>query len=345
MLITLEENEEQFHRYYITDCAVRSKDMFVFLADRRYTDEEVAEEEENGSDFAYRDKRAVTYFRQKPPAAQWFGTLYEGHGYMLVGAAEKPLNQCIAIDRSEDYLSAIGSGIFDEENLAPPLPNNPDRGGIRKIKTLNGYAYVCGGNRSFGKRLGKEQWFSHNDSIPHVKGAGRDEGFDDFDGFSESDIYAAGGKGDVWHYDGNAWRQIPFPTNSWVKSVCCGGDGQVYISCYEGLTFMGREDRWKKIYSGGIPLGWTDMVWYEDRVWCTNENGLWTIHEGKVTYASDLPSEITVCSGSLYVNDGVMLLAGMGGAAFRENGQWHSIFLSGSLEKALRNQRKEKSGS
>ncbi len=342
MLITPEQYKEQFHRYYVIDCAVRSKDMLVFLADRRYTDEEVAEEEANNWDFAYRDKRVVTYFRDDPSDEQWSSTLYEGRGTIVIGAAEKPLNQCIAIDKLEDYLSAIGSGVFDEEVLTSPLPNNPNRGNIRKIKTLNGYAYVCGGNRSFGKRLGKEEWLSHNSEIPHVKGAGRTEGFDDFDGFSETDIYAAGGRGDVWHFNGDVWRQIPFPTNSRVKSVCCGGDGQVYISCYEGMTFMGREARWKKIHNGGIPLGWTDMVWYEDRVWCTNDHGLWTIHEGKVARASGLPSEITVCSGSLYVNDGVMLLAGMGGAAFCENGQWQSIFLSGTLEKALRNQRKEK---
>jgi hypothetical protein len=341
MLITPEDYLKLFHRYYIIDCAVRSKDMLVFLAVRVYTNEEVAEEEENDWDPAYRDKHVVTYFRDDPPDEQWASTLYEGHGYMVVGAAEKPLNQCIAIDKSDDFLTAIGSGVIEDETITSNSPNKPLRGGIRKTKTLNGYAYVCAGNRSLAKRLGKEQWFSHNDSIPHVKGTMGDEGFEDFDGFSETDLYAAGGKGDVWHYNGESWRQIPFPTNSWVKSVCCGGDGQVYISCYEGLTFMGREDRWKKIHSGGIPMGWTDMVWYEDRVWCTNDNGLWTIHEGKVAYASDLPSEIRVCSGSLYVNDSVMLLAGLGGAAFRENGQWHSIFLTGRMEKTLRDKHKE----
>jgi hypothetical protein len=341
MLITLEDYEEQLARYYVIDCAVRSKDIFVFLAVRVYTDEEVEEEEKNDWDPAYRDKRIVSFFRQNAPSEQWSRSWFEGWGYMTLGAADRPLNQSIAIDKSENRFYAVGSGVVDKEILTPNSPNNPIRGGVRKIKTLNGYAYVCAGNRSLGKRLGKEQWFSHNDSIPHVKGTMGDEGFEDFDGFSETDLYAAGGKGDVWHYNGESWRQIPFPTNSWVKSVCCGGDGQVYISCYEGLTFMGREDRWKKIHSGGIPMGWTDMVWYEDRVWCTNDNGLWTIHEGKVAYASDLPSEIRVCSGSLYVNDGVMLLAGLGGAAFRENGQWHSIFLTGRMEKTLRDKHKE----
>lgn len=64
-----------------------------------------------------------------------------------------------------------------------------------------------------------------------------EEGFEDFDGWSESDTYAVGGYGDVWHFDGKGRRQIPFPTDKPLKSVCCGGDGQVYISGYEGVTF------------------------------------------------------------------------------------------------------------
>jgi hypothetical protein len=65
----------------------------------------------------------------------------------------------------------------------------------------------------------------------------------------------------------------------------CGGDGNVYVSCYEGLTFTGRGNRWKKIYDGGISLGFKDMVWHEGKAWCTNDNGVWTIEDGKLTWA------------------------------------------------------------
>lgn len=163
-----------------------------------------------------------------------------------------------------------------------------------------------------------------------------DAGFVDVAGFSENDLYAVGGKGDVWHFNGKTWQQVSFPTNIWTRTVCCGGDGNVYVSCYEGLTFMGRENRWKKIYDGGISLGFKDMVWHEGKVWCTNDNGVWTIENGKLARASGLPSEIYVCSGSLSVSDGVMLMAGLGGAAFMENDQWHNLFLRGEMEMAVR---------
>ncbi len=47
----------------------------------------------------------------------------------------------------------------------------------------------------------------------------------------------------------------------------------------------------------------------------TSENGLWTIKDGKVEFHShQLPPEISVCCGNLYVADVVMLMAGLGGA-------------------------------
>lgn len=123
-----------------------------------------------------------------------------------------------------------------------------------------------------------------------------------------------------------------FPSNAWISTVCCGGDGRVYISGYEGLTFVGRENKWKKIHDGGISLGFKNMVWYDDRVWCTNDYGIWTIYKDKLLKANDLPAEIAVCAGHFAVGDGVLLLAGLGGAAFLENGTWRTLVLRNEME-------------
>ncbi len=212
------------------------------------------------------------------------------------------------------------------------------RGSINRLKQLDGWLYGCGGGRTLFKRLDKGTWESLSQDIPRVLKerpvGSSEEGFEDFDGRSESDIYAVGGYGDVWHFDGKGWRQIPFPANEPLQSVCCGGDGQVYISGYEGVTFVGRGDRWKKIFDGGISLGFRDMVWYEDRVWCTSDYGLWTIHEERVGVA-DVPPTVAACAGHLSVGDGVLLLAGYSGAAFREHGAWQQIISFHTMETLL----------
>lgn len=342
MLITAAEYKDALNTYYIVDCAVRDRSVFGFALDRIYTDAEVEEEERNNWDRSLRPKRLVMFYRDDPEGDRLGGENLGNWGPLALGAMTLPKSQFFLYEAQKERVYVIGSG---EEEFEPPLDrDNPALAGfglIRKIKTFGGSAFVCGGHRSFAKRLGPNAYQSHRNliaGIPYDTGRGGEDGFDDFDMFAEDDIYAAGGKGDVWHFNGKAWRQIPLPTNAWLQTVCCGADGNVYISGYEGLCFMGRGDRWKQINHGGVYLGWRDMVWFEDRAWATSENGLWTIQNGTVRYEADLPSEVRVCAGNLYVADGVMLLAGLGGACFRENGQWHSIFTKGQMDKLLLDQ-------
>ena len=108
----------------------------------------------------------------------------------------------------------------------------------------------------------------------------------------------------------------------------------MYVSGYEGETYRGREDSWQLIGRPELSLPFADMVWYEDRVWCTNEYGIWWIEDGELMKA-EVGSEIRVCAGNLSTRDGVLMVAGYFGAALRENGEWKVIFNYASMaEKA-----------
>ncbi len=333
-MITREEYEQCLLGFTLTDCVVRDRDRFTFVATQELNDEEAEAEERNMIDPSYRPKRVLPFMRGDTPGDQWGWTTLLDWDLFSGGAALLPENQFVGVDL-EGQVFVTGSGVSEKEQNVPSFGAGAvNRGGVRKLKTVGGYAYACGGARSVGKRVGKNRWVSHTQAMsPHPE-AGRG-GFDDIDGFGEDDLYAVGGKADVWHYDGRQWRQLDIPTNTWTEAVCCAGDGQVYIACVEGMILKGRGDQWKVIDPGGVLLGFRDMVWYEDRVWCANDYGIWTIHEDELRRA-ELPSEVAVCAGHLYVNDGVLLVAGLGGAAFKENGEWHSILLRAEMESMVR---------
>lgn len=341
MLITPAEYKDVLDTYFIVDCAIRDRNVFGFALDRVFTDEEVQEEERNNWDSSRRPKRLAVFYREDPEGDRLGAENLGNWGSLRLGAIAVPKSQFFLYEWHQHRVYVIGSG---EDAFETPLssrtnPNAPLHAGVDRIKTFNGKAFLCGGYRGFAERLGPDRYRSHKalvEGYPLDDDESGHEGFDDFDLFAEDDIYAAGGKGDVWHFKGTAWRQIAFPFKGWLNTVCCGGDGMVYISGYEGVTFMGRGDQWKQIHHGGNYLGWRDMVWFEDRAWATSDNGLWTITNGVVEFQNHLLApEISVCSGNLYVADGVMLMAGLGGACFRENGQWHSIFTAGQMGKLL----------
>lgn len=354
MLATLDEYRTFFRRdfnFFFRDCVVRSRRIFVFITEPELTDAQVEEEEQGGYDPGLRRKGIYTLIRDAEPGKRWSGKYQYGWQTIITGAATQPLNQSLNVESFAVFPSmdhrvyVTGSGpAYEDAPITSLSADDADRkrghftrGSINRLKSIGGFLYACGGGRTLAKRIGKSDWISFTQDIPSPISQGvksGDAGFVDFDGFSESDIYAAGGHGDVWHFDGQSWRQVAFPSNEVLNSVCCGDDGNVYISGYEGVTWMGRGDTWRKIHHGGISLGFRDMVWYEDKVWCTSDYGLWTIENGKLSTA-DVPPEVRACSGHLSVGDGVLLLAGLYGAVFREAGQWETIIFFTTMEALL----------
>ena len=207
---------------------------------------------------------------------------------------------------------------------------------------IYGMAYAVGGGRTVCRRRGPNDWESLCLNLPLGTRAEHDDvkksedmAFEDIDGFSHNDLYVIAGRGVVWHLNGTAWRRIPFPSNMFLESVCCAGDGHVYIGAQSGTMFRGRGDQWEMIHRGNMSLPFKDIVWHANRLWCTSDYGLWTVNGNKVERVEDLPSEISVCAGNLSAADGVMLMGGVHGAAFHDGQTWQLIFNQYQMEQSL----------
>ncbi|WP_239428348.1 hypothetical protein [Snodgrassella communis] len=135
------------------------------------------------------------------------------------------------------YIYAIGSGAEEDNQI-------PDEPVITNIRSIGGYAYVAGTFRYVAKRGDGNNWQELNNGIkrPTLKEANSIAGFEFIDGFSETEIYAGGGKGDLWQFNGETWRQVFFSSDMPLESVCCGQDGFVYIGAQCGTVFKGRND-------------------------------------------------------------------------------------------------------
>ncbi|MFV0481991.1 MAG: hypothetical protein ACK5LP_08400 [Campylobacteraceae bacterium] len=339
MYITLEEYNKYFngkYKFYFCDCEVRRKELFSFILEPLYTTEQYEEEEKNNWDPDLRPKSIVTFNRTPDKEKMWSGGVKYNWNGMVLGVAQKPLNQSITIEKYSTYPSLdhksyiIGSGPAYLEILAKPyegLENTADgkviRGHVAKLKTIDGYLYLCGGGRTISKRVDKGKWKTLNDLIPREYG--EDGGFSDIDGFGENDIYAVGGRGDVLHFNGKECKQINFPSNKELKSVCCAGDGNVYINGFDGI-FVGRDDKWKNIGRVYDPEKISDIIWYEDMVWMTNGYRIWNIKNGVMIRDAIVPKLIEKSTNlSISANDGILLIAGMRGAVFKEDGKWQTL--------------------
>ncbi len=330
-LLSLPDYIKRFRGAGIRDCAVIDQGLFYFVALQDWN-------EDQPRPFDDELETRLTSLNLKAEK-RWRTTRCTGYSSLQCSGPRDNEITCVAVDGRASVFVDKDDGYEDESEIPAGGGVGPCRSNVTKIKPFAGRLYGCGGDRSVFYRQGPNAWAE----VGPLPAAGRGEtGFLDFDGFNESDMYAAGGMGDVWHFDGAAWRKVILPEKMWIESVCCGGDGYVYIGAQSGTVFRGRGDNWTMIQRGDPTLPFRDMVWFQDRVYATNDYGLWEIQDGQVR-PSDAPIEITNCAGNLSVADGVMLMAGAYGAASHDGTSWSRLFSLIELEReALANERTSK---
>jgi hypothetical protein len=330
------ERSDNLSGYYTVDCSVRDRNIFYFVLYEDYTAWPASKWNPNSSQGPHAKdikKRILVWIRENAEDDQWSQETLTGISRLFGESCKKPKPQFVGIAGTDVY--SIGSGEKGFEEKIPYFDQGgPFQGSASKARSIDGWLYAAGGGHCVGKRIAKGQWQSFTKKIrtPSEKN-GQSHFFRDIDGFSVNDIYCVGDYGYVCHFDGEAWELQNLPTNINLQSVVCAGDGFVYVSGLHGATYKGRGQQWKNLYKGhletqplsGMTLGFKDMVWYQDRVWCTSDYGLWTIKDDKLEEA-DVPGFVNGCVGNLSTADGVLLLAGHGGAAFLENGQWLPIY-------------------
>jgi hypothetical protein len=309
--------------YDVIGCAVRSRDVFCFVTQEDYTKRAGWRGGEAPEDVK---QRFVPYIEARPEGRRWSAADLTGFAGALTGFCPAPPKPHVVAVSANGGVYVTGSGDSYMERIVSAVDDGPKRGAILRLKQIGAHLYACGNGRTVCRREGQDRWSTLRSAVPEAHLFER-EGFDDLDGFSEEDIYAAGGDGDIWRFDGRTWQRCGFPSNLPLSAVCCAGDGSVYVGGLLGTLFKGRGGRWSKIHEGELFLPFKDLVWYDGRVWCTNDYGLWTI-EGDTCTPAPVSSEITVCAGHLSTRDGVLLVAGRGGAAFFRDGQWNVLFHS-----------------
>ncbi len=327
MQLTEAEYRKRFDGYIITDCAVLKRGHYYFVS------RNLAEAERAGPTAeAMVTKRLSWYIPDNPEDSRIRHMRFEGYQTLDICANPSEGRMlCVSIDGLVTVTG--GDGDDEDEDEIPKSITGPRRGTIERLRTIHDCMYAVGCDHTVCLRKGPNRWESLCLNLPVPTRADFDDversdnmAFVDIDGFSANDIYVIAGKGRVWHFDGTKWSAVAFPSTMFVYSICCAGDGYVYIGAQSGSLFRGRGNEWTLLVREMLTLPFQDIVWHAGKVWMTSDYGLWNVIDGQLVEA-DLPSsDIKVCAGNLSVADGVMLMAGTHGAAVHDGSAWQLIF-------------------
>lgn len=320
--------------YTIYDCAIIREKGFGFL---------LVEEKAN------RDILPKTRFINMGidhPMERRFAVVTVGDFTFSTIASDLHPPEYVAVDTHSHVYSATATRKGEERSIDKLLDMKTYRGEVgvvNKLVRAAGHIYALGNYRKIYRRIGLEQWAElrgEGKGVPlpadveNGSSYSMDLGFDDMSAFAEDDLYAVGGKGDVWRFDGTSWHDCAIPTKARLCTVCCAGDGMVYITELNGTVWAGRGDLWKKVAKADTAWGYqpVDAAWFNGRLYLGGQQGVWTLEKSNKQLVplseveTDAPSRMT--SGRLDVSpDGKFLLtAGPHGACLNDGSGWRRLF-------------------
>lgn len=199
---------------------------------------------------------------------------------------------------------------------------------MRQITEIDGTQFVVGMARhAYRKARGASDW-ERIDQTCFVPRAQRTTsvGFYSVDGFSATDVYAVGYKGEIWTFDGARWTSRSSPTNVVLTNVVCDrANQQVVIAGLAGTILVGRDDRWHEVQQSETQADFWGAALHGGHVYLSNDDGVFRLKD-RTLEAVTLSAEGPLTTSYLSAREGVMWSVGSHDVLVTKDGRrWQKI--------------------
>jgi hypothetical protein len=225
---------------------------------------------------------------------------------LSAATCDHPQCQMIAIS-PWGHVLVDGKGDFHEEVIRDQDKAPVERKGkLLRVRGIGQRAYVVGMGRQVYRRDDAHRWTPIDQSVLVPADNMQLLGFNSIDGFSETDIYAVGLKGEIWHFNGKRWQQLDSPTNRILNDAVCAGDGQVYACGDEGFLLRGRNDNWSIITDESFKRDIWNLCWFADRLFIATTQGLFFLNDKGQVKSVDFGGDMPKTTYHLSARDGIL---------------------------------------
>lgn len=288
--------------------AVRKRDILYFIL----TNDGLAKEEKPHAQFAIWH------------AGKWLDAGTFKWASPSIAVARQPREQMIAVGEGGEVLMQ-GSGDVHEEKVLDGDVLPQSRGTLRAVRWIGSHAYAAGMDRQVYRREDLNRWSCIDATMRPPKGSGV-VGFEAIDGRSETDLFAVGWQGAIWHYDGGRWSQENSSTTHILGNVCCGPDEQVFACGRRGTLLSRTAGGWQAVEHKTTEEDLYGLAWFNGALYVASLHHVYRL-------ASDgglervLPdSEASVTSAyHLSAADGVLMSVGAKDVLLFDGKSWARI--------------------
>ena len=209
---------------------------------------------------------------------------------------------------------------FTDETL-PGAEDGHGMPSMMQIRWIDGALYACGyGANVFRRTHGKWEIFNaglkaldfgdylkQGMSVPEALDAEKktQRNIRTLDGLSQNNLFCAGWRGIIFHYDGNQWHQLESPTNTSLNRIKCVDDNSTYIVGDGGVLLKGNVSGFQAIPTG-IADDFVSVTWFNGKLYVGGEKGLYSLN-GQTLHRIDVGQKGDFRCIALDAHDGQLL--------------------------------------
>lgn len=197
-------------------------------------------------------------------------------------AISTPEEGFVALSATGRYLVDTPRGqhqgnIFDEGS---PPPDRIQYGDFRCVAEIGGVAHAVGLGGMAYRMEAPGRWTRIDSGLPDSFNA------ETIHGFTGSELYAAGFRGQIWRRDDRNWLPVEMPTNIPFNVIRCMPDARCYAGGKRGLLATGRGSSWELIEDDELDASIWGLAWFQDELWISTMEGVFVRRNGALVPVS-----------------------------------------------------------
>jgi hypothetical protein len=207
----------------------------------------------------------------------------------------------VAISTTGRYLVETARGVV-QGNIyedSSPAPTRPLYGDFRRVTEIGGKAHAVGHEGMVYRLDSLNAWTRIDEGLPASFNA------EVAQGYGLSDIYAAGFRGQLWHFGGANWRQVELPTNSILAAILCIPNSVTYIGGHRGVLLRGLGDSWALVENDDIDDIW-GLAWFAEELYVSTLDGLYRFRDSMLVPIAVVDDDAPASTYQLSVALGVL---------------------------------------
>jgi len=233
----------------------------------------------------------------------------------------------LAVRASPLEVNVIGIGgevlTGDGETFREKQIDNADAGPryagyLRGARYVGAQLFAVGMSRQAYCRDDDDREWRRIDQAIRQRGQGV-LGLEAVDGFSETDVYMVGLGGEMFRYDGTAFRKLDSPTTFSLRDVRCGAPNRVFACGPGGVLLQGSGDHFLSIDHKATDGDFYSIEWFRDALYVASLRRVYRLEDARLV-PLDFGHGTEATAGHLHAADGTLWSCGAKHLSFTQDG-------------------------